>query len=413
MRLDHLYQRGMTAYHSARYGDAIAHLTPVACAERETVTLLSRFYLGRAHYRLAVSHYSRRRYREAAEHFKQSARWNPDGGDFAHYLAGCYAGTQRYELAVREYEHLLDRNPDDADLRIRLALAKWKQGCSLDALGIINEGLRRQPDQSELHYQLGAMLSADDDLAGAEKEFEVAVAYDPSYALALERLAQCCSVTHRYERCLHYLEKAHHLDPSNPRIGWQLSLLATTREGSDRAIRWAVDEKPAELDETTLDQLGDALVAEPDFVETFLELPQSAVDTEVFSTLAAILERALAKHPEYADLHYHCGQVYRRLGQDRDAIVHAERAVSVNPRYVNALILLAELYGRTDRPDAALQRFEQAVAAGGDYPDVYYLMGRLYQTGGDIDCARRAYQRALGLNEAYAEARQALADLPV
>ena len=413
MKLDHSYQSGMAAYHAARYDAAIVDLTPVAAEGGATAAMLSRFYLGRAHYRLAVSHYRRRRYREAAEHFKQSARWNPDGGDFAHYLAGCYAGTEQYEQAVKEYELLLDGRPEDTDLRIRLALAKWKQGGTLDALSVIHEGLRRQPDAAELHYQRGAMLAADDDWPGAEKAFEQAVVYEPSHALALERLAQCCSVTHRYERGLHYLEKAHHLDPANPRLGWQLSLLAGTRAGSDPEVRWAGDAKPAACDERALDSLGDALVAEPEFVEAFLELPDSAVDTEVFSTLAAILERALAKHPTYADLHYHCGQVYKRLGQDRDAIAHAERAVRVNPCYINALVLLAELYGRTDRPKAAMERLEQAIAAGGDYPDVHYLMGKLYQTGGEMERARRAYQRALALNETYAEAREALADLPV
>jgi tetratricopeptide (TPR) repeat protein len=403
----------MAAYRSARYADAIAWLTPVACADGESAAMPSRFYLGRAHYRLAVSHYTHRRYREAAEHFEESARWNPDGGDFAQYLVGCYAGIRQYDRAVHEYERLLDRDPDDTDLRIRLALAKWKQDNTIDALALINEGLRRRPGRAELHYQRGVMLAADGDLPGAEREFKTTIAYDPSHAPAMERLAQCYSVTNRYERCLHYLEKAHHLQPSNPRIGWQLSLLAATHAGSDPEVDWSVNERHLALDEVALDQLGDALIAEPDFVEAFLELPVSAVDTDVFSILAEIFERALAKHPDYADLHYHCGQVYRRLGQDRNAIVHAERAVLVNPRYVSALVLLAQLYRQIDFPDAAVERLKQAVAAGGDYPDVHYLMGRLYQTGGEMEGARRAYQRALDLNEVYAEARQALADLPV
>ena len=35
-------------------------------------------------------------------------------------------------------------------------------------------------------------------------------------------------------------------------------------------------------------------------------------DQEVFTVLAETLEWALEGYPEYADLHYHCSQVYQR-----------------------------------------------------------------------------------------------------
>lgn len=409
------YRLGMSAYNAKRYPEAIENLTPLASSHHRATGLLGRFYLGQAHYRLAIDLFDQGLFQNAASHFQAAARANPSGVGFARFLAACYVGTGRLDLAAHEFEVLLRGDPDDAELRIRLALAQFKQGSPVEGMATLREGIRQQGTNAKLHYQLGVMLAAEDELAEAEQLFEKAIALDPSHAEAYERLGQCCSVNGRHERALHYLQRAHGLNPSNPRIALQLSLLARSmiEAGQEPAIRWGPVVSQPQLDHAAIDRLGEAITAEPDFVEAFLSLPASEVDEEVFSTLAATLEHALQKHPEFADLHYHCGAVYRRLGRNQDAIDHAERAVQINPRYVNALILLAQLYGQTDRWAAGLERLEQAVRAGGNCPDVHFLIGQLCQNGGQPDRARQAYQRALDLKQDYQAAREALDALTV
>ena len=160
-----------------------------------------------------------------------------------------------------------------------------------------------------------------------------------------------------------------------------------------------------------LDALGELIVSQPDFVEAFLRLPESPMDTDVFAMLAKTLERALERQPDYADLHHHCARVYARLGRTEEAIGAAQSALRINPRYVQALIQLGDLYARTDRRDEAVDRLRDAIAAGGDYPDVHYMLGRLHLDLGDRDAARSEYRRALELNAHYGAAREALAEL--
>jgi tetratricopeptide (TPR) repeat protein len=254
------------------------------------------------------------------------------------------------------------------------------------------------------------MLAAEDDRTEAEKLFERAISLNPSHAGAYERLAQCGSADNRHERAVQFLERAHQLDPSNLRVTWQLALATQSTGGEFRPAIKTPAARP--IDAAAIERLGEAIVAEPDFVQAFLSLPVTEADGEVFSALAATLESALRQHSEFADLHYHCGMVYRRLGRDKDAIQHAEQAVQLNPRYVGALVLLAQLYSQTDRCADAMQRLEQALQAGGDYPDVHYLLGRMSQTTGQFARARQAYERALDLNKHYSAAREALAALP-
>ncbi|MHC4443977.1 MAG: tetratricopeptide repeat protein [Planctomycetota bacterium] len=407
------YRLGMSAYNSGRYAEAVEHLSFLASDKTGASGLLSRFYLGQAHYHLAVSLFKEGKYPQAAHHFGSAALANPSGGNFARFMAVCHVGTGRYDLAARELENLLNDNPDDLGSRIRLALIIFKQGRPVEANALIREGLRRHPDNAELHYQLGVMLAVDGELSEAEKLFDKTVALDPSHARACEKLAQCYALSGRYERALNYLEQSHRLEPQNAGIALQLNLL--TQSMAVDGYRPVVEIKPPtahELDESSIDKLGEVIANEPDFVQSFLSLPASDVDNEVFSTLAVTLDRALHKHPEYADLHYHCGEVYNRLGKKQDAIDHVEQAVRINPRYVNALILLANLYGQTDGWEAGVKRLEQSIHAGADYPDVHYLIGKLYQSGGQKDCARQAYRRALELNENYQQARDALTALP-
>jgi tetratricopeptide (TPR) repeat protein len=310
---------------------------------------------------------------------------------------------------------MLRQEPTSVDFRIKLALALYKQGRRLDAITTLREGLCQQANQAELHYQLGVMLAADDDLAEAERCFEKAILFDEHHAGAHERLAQICAVTGRSERLGMYLQKAHELDPFSARVAFQMSLLnqAGLATGQSPDFSLHVPENVPELDENALERLGQIVIEDPDFIEAFLSLPESDIDPEVFSTLAATLELTLESHPEFADLHYHCGAVYRRLGRRLDAIEHTERAVEINPQYVTALVQLAELYAQTDQWAMGVERLEQAIAAGGDYPDVHLLLGKLYQAGGRTDHARKAFQRALTLNRDYEEARESLNTLAV
>ncbi|GMU22672.1 MAG: hypothetical protein AMXMBFR13_27570 [Phycisphaerae bacterium] len=414
MRTREQYRLGIRAYSAGRYEEAIAYLQPLTGGKRGVHNALpSRYYLAQAHYRMAVDLFEARQFDDATRHFQAAVRANPSGAGYARFLAVCHLENGRYDQAVHELRALLERNADDASTRIRLALAQFQQGSPTEAQATLREGLRLQPLNAELHYQLGVMQAAEDEMADAEKLFDRAVKLEPSHAGAYERLAQCCALSSRHERALRYLERAHHLEPANARIGLQLSMLAGAmiQAGRPVHVQWRVNHAARRPDAADLERLGEAILREPEFVEAFLSLPTTEVDEEVFSTLAAVLEAALRQHPEYADLHYHCGAVYRRLGANEAALRHAEKAVELNGQYIKALILLAELYGQTQRPAAAVERLEQAIQAGANLPDLHFLLGRLHQSGGQTDRAREAYQKALELNETYEAARQALVAL--
>ncbi len=409
------YREGMAAYHAGRYEDVIRLLASLAGEGENVIRLMARFYLGQAHHRLGLRLFDQRRFRDASNHFREAARINPSGGGVARFLAGCYTNDKGLEQTAQECAEQIGRFPEDAASRIKLALAQWKLGQPGQAAATLREGVAVCPDSADLWYQLGVVAASDERLDEARGFFVKAVGIDPSHAAAHERLAQCHAVSGNIQTAAEELQKAHDLDPDNARVAAQISILAGAvtspnvrprmmPQTGGSAIRYAA---------VDIERLGEAVTAEPDFVEAFLQLPETEVDREVFTVLRATIERALEKHPEFADLHYHCGQVYHRLGRDHNAIHHVERAVELNPRYVDALILLARLYGQTDRWTSGLERLQEAIEGGADYPDVHYLVGQLYQKGNRPQQAREAYMRALSLKSDYRAAREALESLAV
>lgn len=418
MNSNESYRQGMAAYNAGDYDEAIRRLEPLVGTSGATA-LLSRFYLGQAHHQIALDHFAYRRFKEAAGRFERAAELNPFGGGVERFLAACYVKTGRLDRAVEKLKTLLARDPDDTETRVRLALSLWKTAQVPVAMETLADGLIRRPDSPELHYQVGVMYAAREEYVKAESCFRRAVSFDGRHVGALERLAQCRSIGGDHAAALKLLQQAHAVDPDNPRIGFQLSVLMQAVQGTapvparkealcEGSTQPALHRRTRSPDQAAIERLGEMIVKEPDFVRAFLDLPASDIDREVFSILAATLERALADHPEYADLHYHCGAVYRRLGRNVAAIEHAERAVRINPRFVNALILLAELYAQTDRWIDGVGRLEEAIRQGADYPDVHYTLGQLYHRAGQLEPAREAFNRALMLKSDFQPARDAL-----
>ena len=397
------YRLGMAAFSAQDDERAVALLTPLACGDNAQWAALCRHYLGRSHYRLGIRDFEAGRYGEAARNFQRAAALK---GAQESILGALDPGPASSPVAAscEQLAHALRGQPDNVRLRIQYALACYRQGDAESAVATLQQGLDRHTQHADLHYELGVLAVAREDYREAHRAFERAILSDPRHAAAHERLAQLACLDHDMDRALELLQRAHELNPHNARIALQLSVLAQGASTSGRTphVRWQDPGRSVPLDDAALDRLTRAITAEPDFVEAFLSLPETEVDREVFSTLAVILQRALRAHPEYADLHCHCGAVYQRLGRPLDAIHHTERAVAINPRYINALVQLARLYGQTEQWAMAVERLEDAIRVGADYPDVHALLGELYTVGGQRDRAQAAYRRASELKRVNA-----------
>jgi len=91
----------------------------------------------------------------------------------------------------------------------------------------LQEGLHAaRAGNAELHYQLGVLHAARDEMDEAQTCLSRAIACDPKHVSAHERLAQCCGARGNCPEAFEWLLKAQAIDPANARIAFQLSVLA-------------------------------------------------------------------------------------------------------------------------------------------------------------------------------------------
>jgi tetratricopeptide (TPR) repeat protein len=422
------YQDGLAAYEAGRLSEAVSTLTRIADRE-DLMGTLARFYLGQSHLQLGLAELRLGRFQTAEQHLRSAATLNPGAENLSTYLASCLIGQRRYDLAAKEYERQLKIGGDDDQTPVHLALVLWKHGLNEQALEVLHRAARQHPQRADYHFHLGLLYASMDEYEEAAAALRLAVAAAPLDFDARQHLGLILAAVGDWSGAFEHLRVAQRMRPQNAYVALQLSFAsraAGVREGiiapangetSDAVERQSDASQPqaaplhSRPDDRAIECLAEIVLHNPEFVEAFLALPQTGIDPEVFAFLAATLEAALERHPEYADLHYHCSLVYGRLGRTDAAIEAARRALDTNPRFVQALIQLAQLYAETDREQDAIIRLRQAVDRGADYPDVHFLLGRLYRKNGDLARARLAFERALELNRSYSAAREALAEL--
>ncbi|MBN2561818.1 MAG: tetratricopeptide repeat protein [Phycisphaerae bacterium] len=405
------YQAGIAAFEQGRYAEAIRLLSSIA-DHRSLSGTLGRFYLSQAHMHLGISELRLGRHASAARHLTAAREINPGSVDLSRYLLACHVGRGRFDLAVVELEKAQDQGRGDDATPIRLAHALARDGQHDRAIETLEDAIREEHQRADLFFQLGLLRAAAAELDEAVNALNDAARLAPFDASIQQHLGLALAARGDAAQAVRHLAIAQELRPHDAYVAllFTLAVEATQARGPGLSVD-PTPVKTAPVDGAAVRALGDLIAEDPDFVEAFLSLPESDVDPEVFALLAAILEAALERHPDFADLHYHCSRVYARLGRTESAIMEADRAVEINPRYVRALIQLGRLHAQTDRSAEAIDRLRAAIDSGGDYPDVHLMLGELYSAGGEPEQARTEYRRALELNADYSRAQSALKEL--
>jgi len=220
----------------------------------------------------------------------------------------------------------------------------------------LDTALSLAPGHATAHYNLGSLLVAEGDTAGAIDAFREAVRVRPEYAAAHNNLGALLATTGDLSQAIVYYRLALQFGSGDASAHYNLANALLSTGGIEEAIT----------------HFREALVLTPD-------------DPDVHTNLA----RALVATNDLAG-----------------GVTHYRRALDVNPRNPLALVGLAWL--RAAAPDAALRSSaealslaQQAVALiGSEHPEVLDTLAAAYAAVGRFDdaltTARRAAETARG-----------------
>jgi len=409
---DATYRQAMDTYRQGDYRQAI-ELFQQLPPKNNPQGVLVRYYLSRAHRCLAQQLMDKSDYDGAIAHLQAALDNNPGSPTLIEMIARCLIAKNDYSAAAERYALLHQMQPGRNSGKLRLALSYLLAGQRDQSRSLLQGILKDDPHDFHANYFLGLLLADEERYEAAQRHLVQACRLRNNTSAAHLQLGMVHAARGHFEQALQALQKAHQLDPRNDYIALNIALAGKVldQQGRKTTIRLLPpnDDEPSQLPaDRRMDRLAQLIAAEPQFIQAFLDLPNSQMDRQIFSQLLNILLNALKQCGQYADLHYYCSKVYRRLGQTNLAIEYSQRALQINPRYINALIHLAQLYCQADRRQQAIDRLQHAISIGADYPDVHYMLGNLYREQGFTGKARQHYRKALHLNQNYHAARQAL-----
>jgi tetratricopeptide (TPR) repeat protein len=229
----------------------------------------------------------------------------------------------------------------------------WK-----DSFSLWSDTVRKSPDSSMPHYNLGNAYLSQGQLDKAIAEYQAALRLKPDYAVAHFNLAKAYA--------------------------------------SQGQLDGAIAEYQA------------VLRLKPDFVQAHFNLGNAYVSKGQLDRAIAEYQTVLRLKPDFVEAHFNLGIAYVSKGQLDRAIAEYQTALRLKPDFAEAHNNLALAYTSQGQLDRAIAEFQAALRLKPEHLKAHYNLGNAYVSKGQLDRAIAEYQTALRLKPDYNEARQRL-----
>jgi tetratricopeptide (TPR) repeat protein len=288
---------------------------------------------------------------------------------------------KNYDRAKQALNHLLEASDNDPETlrmlgEVHLALGENEEAQKRfrEAIAILQDFVRRRPEQASAHF----------------------------------RLAQLHIRVGEIEQAKTQLQTVLELAPNSPSAALLLAELQINSRQAGLAIRPLEDLIQRQPSPLAYELLGKA----------YMQDQNPARATAAFTKFVEL-------SPQEARAHHLLGASLVAEGKARDGFPHLEKALELAPAYVEPLALIASVEARQQRLGAALSRVQAQMAKIQPTGQHEFLLGQLYTASNQFDNAEKAYKKAVeldpNLNAAYAalsaiyvrtnRADQALAEL--
>jgi superkiller protein 3 len=307
-------------------------------------------------------------------------------------VAWCNLGTihrrqGHLEEAIEAYRRAVQQEPELAEAWAGLAAALQHRGRRDDAIAAYREALRLRPSTSMAGSSSPGFSSRAARTTRPSKPTARRLG-EPGRAATWYNLAVLLREQGRAEEAVSAFLETIRLKPDDPDPWLGLGLAYAAQGKRDGVLE--VHHQLAILDPRVAEELARAHL--PDLA-THEEWPKEPTS-----------RRRGPATPTPGDAWYEMAVMYRRQGEDDQAVAAFQEAVRFEPRHAKAWYALALLHHKHRRLLEAKSAFHQLVRLKPDLAPVWRQVGALYRELGQGQKAMRAYQRALGLRPQSVEA---------
>jgi choline-sulfatase len=217
------------------------------------------------------------------------------------------------------------------------------EGRPEDAIAIVQDALREDPDTVEAYMLLGNFLEKAKRPAEAIVAYRRALALDDQHQNALFSLAAAYKKEGRLDEALAGFERARALDPRNGKVLWHLADIYLRKK------------EPAKAEAV----VEDALSRGVDQDWFLLKMGESQIEARRFNDAERSLRSAAAKRPDLASVYFDLGLVYEATGDVDRAIDAYDTELRHHDTAYRAAFNLAKLLQKKGRGTEAVSYFRK------------------------------------------------------
>jgi tetratricopeptide (TPR) repeat protein len=416
------------------------------------------------HYLLAEFLLEQNRGNEAQEVFRQIKTLDDGAPTNRGALARYFVISGDTKAAVKEYQEIIQRHPDDVQNSLQLAAVYIELGQNSDAEQLLSSIGKRSPNDPKMLLFRGRLRVEEGQIEDGIRDLRHVAQMQPQWALAQYFLGLAYLREGKLDLAEPVFSVAAQLDQSliAPRmILAQLALNEDKPEAAITAIGEALKEKPKFVEpyllrSLALAQEGRLADAEKDALPLIDQFPEPPARAMTFRALAwaelqqkrfegahrfaseslkydatsqeglyllgvseIVLNRAdnglaevegyVRSNPAWAPGYEVLGQLQRMAGHPRDAEVSFRKAIEVDPKLVGAELRLSDLAMNQGKLDEAMDLLSQVAQVGPEMAAVDVRMGQLSEMKGNWKGAENYYSKALAIDAGNLLAKNNLA----
>jgi tetratricopeptide (TPR) repeat protein len=262
-----------------------------------------------------------------------------------------------YAEACSAAARALQSSPDDLAEQVLLPYTQARLGNYSDALATYEAALKKYPRNTMLAEEFSKLLSSQRSPEQALQKFQGLVEQRPDWPLGWRMVGYNFVMLHRYSEAEEAMQKAIHLDETEPIFWRDLGVIYLVLFSTENAIRFAVKSESA---------LRKALELDPNVASASLQLSMAllaqhrAIEAEDFCL------RAIQRDANSIYAWQTLGRIRAERGHFPEAVQAVETAIKFSPKDASSWQVLQELFARHNDRTGQMKELRNLAAAGAE-----------------------------------------------
>ncbi len=261
---------------------------------------------------------------EALEKAQLGCRKSPEDSESFLLLAACLVANQRDLEALPIIEQILKAEPNYAEAYANRALIKLRAKDTVAAIEDAKMTISLKPHLTQMWQQLGSMYYQENNLSEAIEALRSAHKNEPDNPDFMVQLGEFLRQDNKASEAITILEQATKLAPKNANA-WTNLGVAFQQEKRIADAKIAYQK---------------ALILNPKSAAIASNLGAMAKKAEEWGAALQYFRKALEIEPDLAEAHYNLGITLYELGRLEEALASYTQAIALKPDYADAFVNL-------------------------------------------------------------------------